>query len=160
MSNIDIHIEKDDSLIFLDNVTGEVQKAENAALRAAAAVVRNRTRKELQSTGINLHSAKSKYNDSLLDAVRISKPQDEGIKVHVMGSRAKDSGTFRLRFFECGTKVRYAKTYKGKALEKPHKTGAIRAYHFFSKAIESSDTEVQNAISKTLVKYTDKWNNG
>lgn len=161
MNEVGIHIIADTIGKSVDDVLKVMPKAENAALRAGANIIKRKTKKNLKATGINLHSVNSKYSDSLIDAVRVSKPQDGAIKVHVMGIREKTSGTFRLRFFEGGTKVRYNKTYKGVHLEKKHKTGSIKAYNFFATALSSSDAEMTNAMDKALTKQIEKaWNNG
>lgn len=51
-------------------------------------------------------STKRKYNDSMADAVRVGKLKGgwnyQEVKVHVLGTRASGSGTYRLRFYEGG----------------------------------------------------------
>lgn len=51
-------------------------------------------------------STKRFYKDSLSEGVLVGKLKGgwnhQEIKVHIMGSRAKDSGTYRLRFYEAG----------------------------------------------------------
>ena len=84
------------------------------------------------------------YNgDSILDAPRYGKLQDEydsdevSLKVHVLGSRKSNSQTYRFRFLEKGTKDRYQKSNKGKALTKPRYLGRISGRRYFGSALGS-----------------------
>ena len=47
------------------------------------------------------------YKDKLSDAVRVGKLKGgfnhQSLKVHIMGTRGKGSGTYRLRFYEAGS---------------------------------------------------------
>lgn len=81
----------------------------------------------------------SPYTDKITDAVRISKFNDRydeelSLKVHIMGTTASGSGTYRARFINNGTQDRYATTYKGNSLRKPRYTGRIQGSHFFQQA--------------------------
>lgn len=145
----------------IQDVLKVMSRAENSALRAGANVIKRQTKKNLKSSGISLSKTDSKYDDSLMDAIRVSRPENGDIKVHIMGTRRKTSGTFRLRFFEGGTKVRYNKTVKGTPLNKKRKVGQIGAHNFFANALSSSAGDVENAMDKALTKYIEKaWNNG
>lgn len=160
MNNLNIQIEKDDATKFLDEVSGIMQKAKASALRKGAAVIKKQAQASLQSTGIDYNRQNTRYNDTLISGVRITKLKDgDTIGVHILGSRSSGSGTFRLRFFEKGTNERYAKTYNGKPLKKARRLGRIKSYKFFESAVVTSQTSAQNAIYEQLTKYIDNaWN--
>ena len=73
------------------------------------------------------------------------------VKVHTMGSRKKDSGTFRSRFFAVGTKERDGDG---------HYRGSIKATNFFSKGIDAASGKAVQTLNKTytteLQKVIDK----
>lgn len=145
----------------IQEVLKVMSRAEQSALRKGANIIKKRTKQNLRSTGIDINRPNDKYNDKLIDAVRSSKVRDGAIVTHVMGTTKTGSGTFRLRFFEGGTQERYAKTYNGKPLKKKHRLGKIKAYNFFNTALNSSQSEVMDAMDAQLTKYIEKaWNNG
>lgn len=96
-------------------------------------------------------SSQHGFKDKLIDAVRVSKIKVEGdnisTKVHVLGVRSKDSGTYRARFFEAGTQARETKeAYTdslGRTYKKGKPLGRIKALNYFQKA--------QNAMQNLTV---------
>lgn len=152
MNSIDIKIEKDDILQFLDDYTDIVFKAKQSALRAAANKLKKNVVYSLQSTGLRVNEIGPKYDDTLQDGVRVTRVKDGNkIGVHILGSRRGGSGTFRLRFFEKGTKDRYQKTKNGTRY-----IGRIPAYGFFESAVNSSMSEIQSTLYETLEKQIRK----
>ena len=107
-----------------------------------------------------------KYNDKMLDAVRTSKVEDNGlaelkIKVHVLGTRKKGSGTFRARFFEGGTKERTMSPYVdklGRHYVNTRSTGHIQALNFFKETISNLNPTEQQ-IHQDLEEQINKLNN-
>jgi len=100
----------------------EMRKATKTALRKGAQVLSKNTKKQLRQKLRAASKRNPKYNDRLIDAVRYSVDRKGNLaKVHIMGTQKKGSGTFRLRFFERGTKIRTHKSGKkiGKTLSKP-----------------------------------------
>lgn len=114
-------------------------------LRKAANDLKKKTKSKFKSL-LPMASVKNpKYNDKLLDAVRISKIKETGlaelsIKLHVMGTKKKGSGTFRSRFFEKGTKEREISPYVdklGRHYNKTWKTGRIKPLYFFRDSVSN-----------------------
>lgn len=64
-------------------------------------------------------------------------------KVHAMGTRDKESGTFRARFFAVGTKER-------------EKRGSIKATNFFSHAVSQSQQKALSKLDETYTKEVNK----
>lgn len=160
MKDFDVQIVKNDAVSFLEDFTDIMQKAKASALRKGANVIKQKAKETLASTGIKYNTTNPRYNDTLQDAIRTTKVrEDNTIGIHILGSQAKGSGTFRLRFFEKGTKERYAKTYNGQPLKKKRRLGKIKSYKFFESATTSSQSQAQKAIEEQLIKYIDKaWN--
>jgi len=115
------------------------EKIKKRALNKAAAHIK-KDAKKLFKTKLPAATKKSpKYNDRLIDAIRSSKVEETGlaelsIKLHVMGTKKKGSGTFRARFFEGETKERTMPSYVdklGRKYPKSRSIGKIEALHFF-----------------------------
>lgn len=161
MNNAEIKIVADSVGKSIEEVLKVMSRAEKSALNRGAAVLKKNIKQELQGTDIDLNKPNDKYNDKLIDAIRSSKVKDGSVVVHIMGTRKSGSGTFRLRFFEGGTKERFAKTYNGKPLKKKRALGHIEAHNFFSNALSTSESEIMDEMDKRLKKYIEKaWNNG
>lgn len=161
MNNLTVTIEKNDAIQFLEDFTDIVHKAKAGALRKGANVIKTKAQQSLASTGVQYTKRNPRYSDTLKDAIRTTKiREDNTIGIHILGSKAKTSGTYRLRFFENGTKERFATTYKGQPLKKKRRLGRIKAYKFFESAVTSSQSQAQKAIAEQLTKQIDKaWNN-
>lgn len=161
MNNAEIKIVADSVGKSIEEVLKVMSRAEKSALNRGAAVLKKNIKQELQGTDIDLNKPNDKYNDKLIDAIRSSKVKDGSVVVHIMGTRKSGSGTFRLRFFEGGTKERFAKTYNGKPLKKKRALKRIEAHNFFSNALSTSESEIMDEMDKRLKKYIEKaWNNG
>lgn len=153
---------------FLAEYTDLIDKAKASALRRSASVLKKAAKSAITSAGFayntnNSHPRKIQYNDTLQDGIRITGIRDYGdeIGIHVLGTQAKGSGTFRLRFFELGTKERIAKTYNGQPLKKQRKLGKIDAskFAFFNSAVQGATSEAQSAFIDQFNKYIDSnWN--
>lgn len=75
-----------------------------------------------------------------------------GGTIHIMKN-------FKMKFFELGTKVRYARTWNGKPLKKERKTGQIKAHYFFKKAKQQTEKQVFSQIEKNLTDSIRRINN-
>jgi hypothetical protein len=108
-----------------------------------------------------------KYSDTMYDAIRMKVFQDSDFrwyfKVHILGSRKKTSGTFRLRFFEAGTVPRKTKnSYTdrlGRTYPAGQNRGRLRGTNFFNSAISNAESEVVVAIQENLVEEIKKITN-
>ena len=154
---------------FCDLTQKEMNSAVRKALRAGAKQLQSTTKANAVS-GIknrdNTHWYDGKiiiYNDKIEDAVMISKIEGDfgsemSQKVHVMGTRKSGSGTYRFRFLEKGTKERTARTYRGKPLRKPRKTGSIRGRWFFKNAQSTVFPNLPNIYVAEIDKAIQKIN--
>lgn len=160
MNKAGIEIVTDTLNRSIEDVLKVMSRAESSALRAGASVIRRTARQNAKSTGVKVMARSEKYTDRLIDAIRASKVKDGSIVVHTMGTQAKGSGTFRMRFFEGGTKERWQKKVNGRALLHPRKLGKIDPHPFFNPAVQSSSKEVFQAMDEKLRATIERaWNN-
>lgn len=155
MNNISFTHNMDEEMEFLNKYTNVVHNAKQFALKKSANVVKDATISSFKKTGIH-YGPNPLYSDTLIDGIRTSRVFADTIKVHIMGTRSKKSGTFRLRFFENGTKDRYQTTYKGHPLKKKRKIGHIGAYNFFETAKSSSISDAEQKFTEMFDKYIEK----
>jgi hypothetical protein len=159
MSNVkaDIKIVEDTFSVKADEILRVMPNAVNSGLRAAARLLYTATRKILRSKFPNSTKRNPLYNDTLYDGVKMKKPHNGEIAVHVMGTKKKGSGTFRLRFFEGGTADRYQTKIKGKTLKKKRYIGKIEALRFFEAANgQISQSVVNSKMDEQIEKYLNK----
>ena len=161
MNDTGIKIVEDTLGRSIDEVSKVMSKAESSALRKGANLIKKNVRSSVRSSDFDSTSRNPNYTDRLIDAVRSSKVKDGSIKVHVLGTRSSGSGTYRLRFFEGGTKERIQTKVNGKSLRKPRNLKRIKAYHFFEIGVNESQTEILSTMDEQLTKIIEKaWNNG
>ena len=162
-----------DLTIQWENISKELKKCiikgRKKGMMNAVRKIRNKTKSILKNVLPNSTKPNTKYNDKLTDGVRISKyrelPNNESVaSVHIMGTRSKGSGTFRLRFFENDTAERHTKGYKRKSKNglmyhvKGHNTGKIKGKNFFGDAVNSELKNAPSIIEKELIKAIEKCN--
>lgn len=156
---VELRIIEDTTGRAINEVLKTMSRAESSALRKGANVMKKAVRDAARKTGVAMTKRSPKYEDCLIDAIRSSKVKDGSTTVHIMGTNAKDSGTFRTRFFEGGTKVRKQTKINGKPLAKPRDIGKIDAKPFFNPAISSSEAPAIAAMDAQLSKYIENaWN--
>ena len=148
---------------FKELTSKEMTKAVKRAVNKAANTLKANTLSELHSIGLNI-SSNNKYSDRLDDGVRMRKASgnyDEDIysMVHIMGSQATGSGTFRLRFFEAGTNDRYQTEIHGTPLKKPRYIGRIKPYRFFQAANSTLESQLDSIYMDEIDKTIQKINN-
>lgn len=150
---------------FSELTSSEMSKAVKRALNKAAVQLQNQTKSNLSSLIKSDTGGNGKFNDKLIDGVRRNSVRgyydtELSAVVHIMGTQTSGSGTYRLRFFEKGTKERYAKTYKGQPLKKPRYLGAIRPKWFFRSANQTIEPQLERIymeeIDKTIQKINSK----
>jgi hypothetical protein len=148
----------------------EMDMAVKSALRRGAAQIKKETVSNAKA-GIKTHNnphwyngQRIEYNDDITDAVRVGKIEDNydsdelSIKVHVMGTRNTNSGTYRFRFLEKGTKNRKAKTYKGRPLKKERNLGSIAPRRWFASA--NNSVNLDNIYLEAIERAINNINNG
>ena len=161
MNNTEIKLVENTLDRSINEVLKVMARAEASALRKGANTLKKNVKQAIRACDFDSTSRNAKYGDRLIDAVRSGKVNNGSVVVHIMGSQSKGSGTYRLRFFEGGTKERIQKTINGKLLNKPRNLKRIKAYNFFDTAINSSQSELLSSMDEQLTKYIEKaWNNG
>lgn len=158
--NDGVSITHDNLDISINAMKKELPDVERRMLLTGALTIRDKAKEQLIGVLPNVTKRSQKYNDSLVDAVRISKPDGGSITVHTLGVRDKGSGTFRARFFEGGTKDRYQKTFNGKKLKKKRLIGKISPLGFFSTAVQTAQGKAFANMQSVLDKYIESKNNG
>ena len=165
MNNPKIEIDAKDLEVLIDRLSGkDMSKAQKRALSRAGRLLFKQAKQNVASMVPNARTSNPKYSDTLYDGVRIGVQQDSDfrwfVKVHVLGSRSKTSGTFRLRFFEGGTvprKTKNAYTDKlGRTYPAGQNRGQLKAINFFSSAVSSKQSEVIEAIETNLLEEIQK----
>lgn len=165
----------------------EITKAEKDGLKKSGKILRDETKRRLKidfpeathKRGIYYKNHKKlQYTDSLMAGIKLKvKDTPLGVPemmVHVLGTHKTGSGSFRLRFFEGGTKERthykresrkrfriknlfdkeYLKTDTKRKYRKStgKSLGSITPLNFFRKAYESKGPEVINSMEDNLKK--------
>lgn len=143
----------------------EIDKAIRKGMRKGLQTHRKQVIQNLKSSLPKAIKRNPKYNDRLVDAVKIRAKNDRDAEtgviygvIHTMGTRKKGSGTFRTRFFEGGTKERYQKTYNGRPLKKKRYLGKLEPKYFFRQGQEGVQQTVSNEISIALVETIKRLN--
>lgn len=138
------------------------------ALNKAAGQVKKTVKSKFKSVLPAANFSNPLYKDKLIDAVRSSKVQANGlaevsVKVHVMGTRKKGSRTYQARFFEQGTKERKIKpgiTDKlGRHYIKPRSIGRIKPLWFFRdsmSSVNSASVNMNGYIEEQINKINQK----
>lgn len=165
MSKTNIDINADDLEKVLDQLSGkEMLGAQRRALSRAGRLLYKKAKQNASSSVPKVRQPNPKYSDTMYEGVRMSVTQEKDFrwyfKVHILGTRKKTSGTFRLRFFEGGTvprKTKYAYTDSlGRTYPAGMNRGSLKATNFFASAISSSEAEVVTAIQENLVEEIQK----
>lgn len=149
----------------------EILKARRRGMNKAVMAIRNKTR-SLVKTGLG-RTNRNLYNDKIWEGARVSKYKEieslnEAIAaVHIMGTSKKGSGTYRLRFFENGTKERktndYIRTHPktGRRFKvSGHYIGKIGPKEFFKNAVSETINKAPNIIEAEIKKAIERCNNG
>jgi len=139
----------------LDKYVGSIRDGLDGAARAGviAAIneIRDKVKSGVSSSGFNSNSSKQ-FGVPLIEGVRTYMEGNYPIGVtHILGDTKHNDGTWRLRFFEGGTKPRTQKTYD-------RFTGSIAANWFFKNAIVNADAEAQKLIDDRIQKAIDNIN--
>lgn len=149
------YVEIDDSEVIrlFSNLTGkEMQRARTKAVKSAANILVNATRKSLRRI-TKEYNKPNRWNGKTLQSgiQRSDKTEDkETVKVHIMGD-------FRLKFFELGTEQRHNKCKaevkrrsSRRTLDKPRNTGVMKAKYFFRDAKNQSEKKCFDEMERLL----------
>lgn len=163
MSNtLETKFDLSDIMNRLDGLTEVVHKSKMASLKKAGMVLKDAAMQGFTRTGLK-NDKNPNYTDRLSDGIRLSRPDEanDSIKVHIMGVRSKGSGTFRLRFFETGTKERFQTSIKGIKLKKKKSVGQIPLgkYAFFESSVRAASQNAADIYTQYLSQAIERaWN--
>lgn len=133
--------------IFKDFIEEDIDKVLKSSMRAGVKLLAEKAKEILRRKLPNAFVKGNKYSDTMAEGVRYGVHKYENVGVtHILGKRSKGSGTFRLRFFEKGSK------HVGKNDKTWQNSPAL---HFFKEAKENS-TQVENAITQKFTQEMDK----
>lgn len=145
----------------LKEVMKVAERAEKSALRAGGQLIKKNVKEQVRTSipGSTKNNSGGIYFDRLIDAVRITKPQNGFLKYHILGTKKKDSGTFRLRFFE-SARERYQTKIKGKKLKTKRYLGNLGKFNgFFARGVAASQGQLKPTMEAALEKYIKRaWN--
>ena len=158
--NDGISITHNDIDITIDTMKKEMPDVERSMLYAGAFLIKDKAKEEFVRKLPAATKSNPKYNDTLLDAIRLTKIDGGTITIHTLGSRDSSSGTYRARFFEGGTKDRYQKTRNGNKLKKKKFIGKISPLNFFGTAVQTMEGQAFSTMQKILDNYIESKNNG
>ena len=144
----------------------EMTSSMKGAIRAVAQELRKTTISNAKA-GIkttNNHPLDPYHGDEVWDAPRLGKFNDRAgedlyVKVHIYGTKKADSQTYRFRFLDYVTKDRYARTYKGKPLQKPRYLGKIQGRKWFVNAQAQTAPQMERIFTERIDKCINKLNN-
>ena len=127
-----------------DLTTKEIRRVERKSLSKTAGILKRSVKQQFKKELPAATHQSEKYSDRLIDAIRSTVYEEQNemmVKIHSMGVRAKDSGTFRARFWAVGTKERNSDG---------HNRGSIKATNFFTKGVDSVSSKAVQTLNKTF----------
>ena len=128
----------------------EFRRIERKTLSKTSSVLKRSVKQQFKKDLPAAAQSSEKYSDKLIDAIRSTVYEEQNemmVKIHTMGSRKKDSGTFRARFFAVGTKERDGDG---------HYRGSIKATNFFTKGIDAASGKAVQTLNKTFTNELQK----
>lgn len=158
--NDGVTITHDGIELTIEEMKKEMPNVEKSMLFRGAHIIKQRAQEQFVRVLPNATKQSQKYNDTLVDAVKVGHLNGGTITIHTLGSREKGSGTYRARFFEVGTRDRYQKKINGVPLKEKKFIGKISPLRFFSTAVQTSQDEAFSAMQNILDNYINKKNNG
>ena len=154
MPEVKINIINDKELLALfDELTPKVQnQVIMSGLRKAASIINEQAKRNFRAV------QKNKSTTGYQDFNSMFKTKVMKDKVGVITGLQSYKEGYKYRWLDKGTEERQYKTKAGNI----HKTGKIKATHFFTDAVESKMQEAQNniqqAIENSMNKTVEKYN--
>ena len=141
---------------FLKLNTKEMARALKAGVRRGLLIIRNDARKLFRTMFPSGTVRNPKYNDTLIEGIRMTKVKEtKGHEIvgYVMATsnRKAGSGSYRLVFLEGGTVPRH--TRKG------YYRGQLHPGLFFTSAVDANRSKYGQNVLQQLEKAVDKINN-
>lgn len=138
---------------YLGEVRDRLDGAARAGVIAAINEISDRVKSNVRSASFNTSSSKQ-FGVPLIKGVNTFMIKGYPIGVtNILGQSEPNDGTWRLRFYEGGTKERVRKNGAS--------TGRIKAHHFFNNAITSAESIAQKMIDdriQNVIKSINKQN--
>lgn len=133
-----------------DLATKEIRRVERKSLSKTAGVLKRSVKQQFKKELPAATHQSEKYSDRLIDAIRSTVYEEQNemmVKIHTMGVRAKDSGTWRARFWAVGTRERNSDG---------RNRGHIEKTDFFNKGVQSSSGKALNTLNTTFSNELEK----
>lgn len=149
--NVVVDVEKINRLLTQLN-DKEAKKAIKAAIRKSALIIRKGAQSNLVSLFPNANKTVTKNgithkplkNDINLAVYRNA----SGARIDLLDKRKKDARSYVLRFIELGTTER--------ATKKGANRGNMKAYNFFSDAVNAKKAEAESTLEQNIVDAINK----
>ncbi len=137
-----IAVDLEDTLSKLNVTKTQVAASVRHGVSDSANMIKEQARSSLSNTGLNVMSSRH-YSSPLIDGIKAYMWHDLPVGVvHILGNTSTNDGTWRLRFFENGTKERF--TRKG------FSRGKITGTNFFEEAIQGKKAVVESIIDNAI----------
>lgn len=141
---------------FLDLNTKEMKKALKTGVRRGITIIRNDVRKLFRSMFPKGAIRNPKYNDTLIEGIRMTKVREDRNHqiigyVLATSNRRTGSGSYRLVFLEGGTVPRYTK--------KGYFRGKLNPGLFFTNTVARDQEKYCQTVLQSIEKTIDKINN-
>lgn len=143
---------------LFDKTNSRIMSAARHGVSEAINAIKERTKQNVSSSWFNGTTSAGRtirgrtYTRPLIEGVNayMWKGQATGF-VDIMGSRGYDDGTWRLRFFNGGTRNRRSKNGRS--------YGSLRPSWFFANAISSAESDASSMIMSSIQSAIDEINN-
>ena len=137
-----ISVDIQDTLQKLNVTKQQVAGAVRHGVSDSANIIREQAKANLLSTGLNVTSSRH-YSSPLIEGVKAYMWREMPVAVvHIMGDNRVNDGTWRLRFFESGTKERFTRNGFSR--------GSISGRHFFEQAVQGKQAIVENIVNHAI----------
>lgn len=142
---------------LFDKTNKRIMSAARHGVSEAIDAIKEKTKQNVSSSNFNGATSAGRtlrgrtYTTPLIEGVQAYMWQNTATGfVHIMGTPRNDDGTWRLRFFEGGTKQRRSK--------KGNNYGSLKPAVFFANAITSAEPNAVSMIQSSIQSAIDELN--
>lgn len=137
---------------LFDKTNARMRAAARHGISQAADAIKSKTQQNIRSSSFRSTSSLH-YSTPLIEGVKayLYKGELSGF-VDILGNTRTNDGTWRLRFFEGGTKIRKSKNGKS--------YGRIKDHWFFDRAVSSIGSDAVTMIERSVEAAIKEINNG
>lgn len=137
-----------DAIAGFDITKNEISSSVRHGVALAINNIRDKAKANFASSGVSTAPMKDS-GVSLLEGIKAYMLQkEEAGVVSILGTIPANDGTWRLRFFETGTKERFIRIKGSK--KKGHTLGRIKSNHFFSNTIAQTQSIALRYINESI----------